>query len=344
MRRLARVLAAAATLIGLVATTARAQGKTDIVTLRNGDRITGEIKRLSRGRLELKTDDVGDIAIEWDKITAVEAMRLFDVFMSDGRRLYGTLGHRVDRFVQVSGAGTDLSLAMADISGITPIGASFWAKLDGSIEAGFTYTRSSGIAQTTINSNTVYRRPAFVFRLTGSATLTQHAGEDGRDDREALEFSYVRYKGARWYVSGAARLDSNQSLGLDLRSQVGGAVGLRPVNTNRAQLEFGGGLVVNQERGVDQEPTSNVEGVLSVRYSYYRYDRPKTMFDLSTQYYPSLSNWGRQRVEMDSAVTRELWKDFIAALNVFDSFDSAPPNPDAAHNDVGVVASIGWSF
>jgi hypothetical protein len=32
------------------------------------------------------------------------------------------------------------------------------------------------------------------------------------------------------------------------------------------------------------------------------------------------------------------------ALDVHDSFDSAPPNPDAARNDVGVVASFGWSY
>lgn len=32
------------------------------------------------------------------------------------------------------------------------------------------------------------------------------------------------------------------------------------------------------------------------------------------------------------------------ALDVYDSFDSAPPNPDAARNDVGVVASFGWSY
>ena len=34
------------------------QGRTDVVTLSNGDRITGEIIWLERGRLEFKTDDV----------------------------------------------------------------------------------------------------------------------------------------------------------------------------------------------------------------------------------------------------------------------------------------------
>jgi len=32
------------------------------------------------------------------------------------------------------------------------------------------------------------------------------------------------------------------------------------------------------------------------------------------------------------------------ALNVFYTFDSDPPDPEAARTDVGVVASVGWSY
>ena len=106
------------------------------------------------------------------------------------------------------------------------------------------------------------------------------------DDRAALEFSYARYRGRRWFVSGATGFETNESLGLVLRSQVGGMVGLRLVNTNRAQFEVGSGLVVNDERGVDTEPTQNVEGALGLRSSYYTYDRPKTEFYGDVQYLP----------------------------------------------------------
>jgi hypothetical protein len=44
------------------------QPRTDVVKLANGDHVTGEILRLERGRLELKTDDAGTIAFEWDNI------------------------------------------------------------------------------------------------------------------------------------------------------------------------------------------------------------------------------------------------------------------------------------
>jgi hypothetical protein len=52
---------------------AQAQGKTDVVTLANGDRITGEVKRLERGRLVFDTDDAGTLYFEWDKLVSVES-------------------------------------------------------------------------------------------------------------------------------------------------------------------------------------------------------------------------------------------------------------------------------
>ena len=80
-----------------------------------------------------------------------------------------------------------------------------------------------------------------------------------------------------------------------LRSQFGGAVGPRLINSTKAQLAVGAGLAVNREQGVDVEPTQNLEGLLVFRTSYYTYDRPKTNVDINFQYYPSLSNTGRQR-------------------------------------------------
>jgi hypothetical protein len=320
------------------------QARTDVVTLLNGDRVTGQITDLNRGRLALTTDDAGAIDIEWDKVASVEAMRPFEIEISDGQRRLGTLTKAADRVVLIVGADGELAVPMPQITRLTPIGASFWNKLEGSIDAGFTYTRSSGIAQTTLNADTVYRRPAFLFRLSSSATVTKRSDEDERDDRAALDFSYVRYRGRRLFVSGAIGFETNESLGLLLRSQIRGLTGVRLVNTNRAQFEIGGGLVLNDERGVDAEPTQNVEGALGLRASYYTYDRPKTEFDGNFQYYPNLSTLGRQRLQLDSAIRRELWKDFMAVLNVFYTFDSEPPNPEAARTDIGVVVSIGWSY
>ena len=337
------ILPAALVIVVAFNTTASAQ-KTDIVTLANGDRITGEVSTLNRGQLEYKTDDQGTLYIEWDKIATVTSTGQFEVGTSDGQRFVGSLGSEPGRVLLVVATTGTERLLMTDVTIITKIGRSFWTKLDGSIDVGFSYTKSSDIAQLNLNSSTLYRSPSFEALLSASGTATQTSDGEGRDDRGTLQMSYLRYRGARWFVGGAAGVESNESLGIKLRSQVIGTVGQRLVNTNRAQLSVAGGLSVNDEHGVDSEPTQNIEAVMTIRTSYYAYDFPKTNIDVGFQYFPSLSDFGRQRIQFDSNFRRELWKDVILAVNMFDTFDSRPPSADADRNDVGVVLSFGWSY
>jgi hypothetical protein len=323
---------------------ASAQPRTDVVTLANGDRVTGEVVRLDRGRLEFKTDDAGTIELEWNKLTQLEATRHFDVSTRAGDRFLGSLGAAPPRSIAVVGAAGSTVLPMAEVIEIIPIGASFWKKLDGSIDAGFSYTQSSRIAQLNANSVTVFHRPAFEARLSASTTVTQSEDGAGRDDRGALEASYRRYPWQRWFAGAMGRFETNESLGLRLRSQVGAMVGPRFVRSHQAELTLGAGLVANDERGVEAEPTQNLEALLLFDGAFFTYDRPRTNVDVRLQYYPSLTNFGRQRLQLDAAVKREFWKDLFLALNLYDSFDSRPPNPEASANDVGVTVSVGWSY
>ena len=85
-------LAAGAVLVTLaMCTVPVAAQKTDVVRLRNGDEITGEIKRLDRGRLEYSTDDMGTVNIEWDEIDALSSVFTFEVELGSGTRFLGTL-------------------------------------------------------------------------------------------------------------------------------------------------------------------------------------------------------------------------------------------------------------
>jgi hypothetical protein len=341
--RAAQTLAAIA-LACTVDASAFAQGRTDVVTLANGDRITGEIVRLDRGRLEFKTDDIGTLYLEWDHLVSLVTTRLVEVTTTDGAMFLGSLGRTSDRSIAVASADATAQLAMSHVTEIATIGRSFWSKLDGSFDVGFSYTRSSGVAQLNLNTDTSYRKPGSQSRLTASWTQTEQREEEGRDDRGAIDGSYVRFPWPRWFVAAMGRFETNESLGLKLRSQVGGAVGPRLVNNNRAQLTVGGGVVFNDERGVDVEPTQNVEALLLFRTSYYTYDRPKTNLDLTVQYYPSLSDPGRQRLQLDAAAEREFLKDLFLSVSGFFTGDTRPPNPDADTYDVGVLWSIGWTY
>ena len=319
------------------------QGRTDVITLANGDRVTGEVERLDRGRIEFKTDDIGTIYFEWDKVATVTSSSRFEVITTDGRRFLGTLAADLPGTLVISDGPTQAAWPMAGVAAIRPIGSSFWQRLDGSLDIGFSYTQSSEIAQLNVNTTTVYRQPAFEGRLTGSATITRDKDEEP-EERGTLQASLFRYRGQRWYLGAGGGVETNDGLGLILRTQGAVTTGLRWVNTSRAQLWTGAGISVNKELGEDAEPTENVEAVTTLRASYYAYDRPRTNIDFSFEYYPSLSDWGRQRIQLDAGLRREIWKDVFVSVTVFDSFDSRPPNPESNTNDVGVVLSFGWAY
>jgi hypothetical protein len=318
--------------------------RTDVVELPNRDRITGEIIALERGRLEFKTDDAGTLFLEWDKVARLVAMRLFEVVLSDGRRYLGRLAGADPGVLMVVAAQLQTPLPMSEVTSISPIGTSFWRKIDGSFDAGFTYSRSSGVAQLNLNSQTVYRAPAYEIRGSVSATTTETDDGESGDDRAAAELSYLRHPWRRWFIAVAGRFERNESLGIALRSQVGISSGPRVINSNRGQLAFGAGIVGNDERGVDVEPVQTLEALLIARSSFYTYDRPTTTFDASLQYYPSLSDPGRHRMQLDAAIKQELFKDLFVSASLFNTYDNRPPNPSSNSNDIGTMLSIGWRY
>ena len=80
-----------------------AQGRTDVVSLPNGDRITGEVVRLDRGILEFKTDEAGTVYLEWDKLSTLVAMRQVEVVTTDGSTFLVRWGLR--RLVRLRSSG-----------------------------------------------------------------------------------------------------------------------------------------------------------------------------------------------------------------------------------------------
>jgi hypothetical protein len=202
------------------------------------------------------------------------------------------------------------------------------------------------VAQFNHNADTKYQRPAFLIRLAGSytATSTESNPEHDPDDRGYFEGTYARFMTRRWAFTGIGRFETNESLGILLRSEVGAAIGPRFLDTNRAQAWVGGGLIVNHENGVDVEPTKNIEAMLIAHAGYFTYDQPETTIDITLQYFPSLNDPGRHRVQLDASIKRELLKDFIVTLNLYDSYDNRPPNAAFDTNDVGIVFSLGWTY
>jgi hypothetical protein len=84
------VLVSAAVAFG-TALPASAQ-KTDVLTLYNGDVITGEIREMSQGQLTFKTDDMGTLRVQWERVERLRSVHLFEVLLADGQQVMGSIG------------------------------------------------------------------------------------------------------------------------------------------------------------------------------------------------------------------------------------------------------------
>jgi hypothetical protein len=318
--------------------------KTDVVVLRNGDHLTGEVDQLERGKLTFKTDDVGTLEIEWDKVASVTARAQFDVDHLDGRRFVGTLepGSEPGELRVVTG-DVNAILAIADVIRIRRMRATFWRRLDGSLDAGTSYTSASELFTLDLDATIGTDRPGFELVANGTATITTQPGVDDTR-RSELSLSYTRRFQSRWVAQGNGQLEQNRELGFDLRSSATLGGGRYLVLRSRSRLLATAGVSVNREQPVDGEGNTNVELVAFLGYDRFSYDFPKVDLSVGAAGYASLSDSGRWRLELDARLKRELVRNFYATLRGYESYDSRPATADAEQNDYGMTFALGWSF
>ncbi len=323
--------------------TASARKKTDLVFIGKSDRITGEIKQLSRGILQLKTDNIGTVNIEWEDVDSLNSVYQFRVEDHFGHKYFGAIFLAKNGMLEVIHEGVTNEVPHEYVVEITPLEASFWQQLDGSISIGFSYTKASSLAQLTSDMNVRYRTPLRQLTLDASSIETSQEDEETKR-REDLSITYNRLFPGRWYSTTGAGLQTNDELGLDLRLLFSTGAGINLIQTNHNEMVATSGLSVNREWSANQDGGYNLEAFLGIEHSVFRYDYPKTDMTVEAIVYPNLNDWGRVRAEIDVSASREIVKDLTIVVSFYDSYDSDPLDPSAAKNDYGLVSSLGWTF
>ena len=122
----------------------QAAANTDVVVFSNGDRLTGEIKSLDRGKLRFKTEATDTISIEWDNVAFLSSDQNIQVETYDGRRYLGhlKLSPAINTInVQLGDEFVDLNAA--HVVSMTPIEDEGLDRIDGDISAGYNFTKAS---------------------------------------------------------------------------------------------------------------------------------------------------------------------------------------------------------
>ena len=318
--------------------------KNDVVMLLNGDRITGEIKSLQTGLLNFKTDNMGTIDIEWIKIDKIWTDNIFEVELVDGRTYYGSIEPGNDSgTLLVKGVTLETRLFMEYIVKITRIKESFWDILSGYIKLGVSFTKASQIGQISFGFNGKYRTKVFYSELNANSVITT-TKDKSTSRKQDIFLTYNRFLENRWYWAGIIGAEENTELGIKLRTSFGGGIGNNFIQTNVNWLGGLAGLTLNREWFIDStEAKYNIEGLLNGNYQLFIYDHPKVSLETILNIYPSITNFGRIRSNLDVNLDWEIFLDFYWVLSFYFNYDNKPTS-NASESDYRIETAIKYEL
>lgn len=297
--------------------------RTDVVIMNNDDHITGEIKRLEVGILVFKTDDAGTINIQWNKIKSITTENFYEVQLQDGRIYYGSIEPAdKDEMLLIKGVTLENKLFMRYIVKITRLRESFWEILDGYVKLGLSFTKASQIGQVSFGGNGKYRTKINLFVLNINSLITTTNKEETSRKQDVF-LDYQKFLEQRWFYSGSVGAEENTELGIKLRVSIGGGLGNNFIQSNVHLLYANAGVTVNRELYFDStEAKFNVEGMVTTQYQIFIYDHPKVSLETKLNIFPSITDFGRVRSNLDIALDWEIFIDFYWVLSFYFSFDN----------------------
>ena len=318
---------------------------TDQIYLRNGDRITGNMKELSHGKLRVKTRTMDTIMINWVDIDHIESDKWVRVERTDGSFNYGPIEATDARDKMAIGEGeATVEVPMLSVATIQPIRADepFWKRLEGDASIGIDYTKASDILNLNLASNLRFREEKYEIGLDATWNETART-ETQNSSRMDISTSYTRFRENRWFWKATAGLDRNQELGIDIRGLLGGTVGRFLLESPTTQLELSAGLALNHENRTDATTVSSSEGLIRSSLYIFKHTLPITRLTANLNIFPGISESGRLRANASIGLRNEIFRSVFWDLSIYGTYDNRPPE-GAAEEDYGIITSLGASF
>jgi putative salt-induced outer membrane protein YdiY len=346
-------------------------GMADQVTLKNGDRLSGDIESSDGKVLTLKTDYAGEVTIKWDAVVGIESAENLNLTLKDGTKLSGKITTVDGKFVVAGAPATAAPAAKETIVAVRDDAAQkaydidtekmahpkiyyFWS---GFFDTGLALTRgNSSTASYTLDAKAVRETPRdkltfytnYIFadnQVTIPATTTANLFQTGV--RGDLNIS------SRTFVFAFGDFMTNQLQHLSLRQNYGGGVGYHIIKTDNTTFDVFGGGDFDRDSFSSYSYTNPTPPppVLPVAPYYLNsaealvgeeFDtnlNKRTVISERFSFFPNLSHTGDYRMQFDSSVALQM-KTWLSWQTTFsDRYISYPP-PGLKGNDL--VLSTGF--
>jgi hypothetical protein len=329
-----------------------ARENTDVIVMKNGDRITCEVKGLNGGVLYVNPSYIlGTISVDWTKVARLESKQLFIVKTESGSVYTGTLntaetpaGHPME--IQV--AETPEKKVVLDSSRIVDVGETsenFFRRFTGGVNFGTTYSKGNQSTQYNLSGLVSYPRERWAAQVGFSSNLNRSSGATASTWNQVTP-SYLRL--LRWnnyFYEGFASFLQSSEQGINLQTTLGGGIGRYLKNTNQTTISLAGGVAwqnTSYKQSVVPIGTQNVAtAVIAGNVNLYRFN--KTNLSLTALLLPAVSDPGRVFFTTNASYYIKITGNLSWNISFYGNWDNQPPG-NLPGSNYGTSSGLSWTF
>ena len=363
--------------LAVCATNAWSHAQTDVITVSNGDQITGAVNEMTAGKLSLGTSYAGTVQIKWREVRQIDSRYVYEVRLDDGERIYGRFAASdIPEQLTFRSGGKDRQLDIDDVVEVRSIEDNLADKLD--LQLSSTINADPRSRQLTLQANGSYEvrggRTRFFARVNDTKTIAGEGDERSETTSKSSQFELTR---EFWRARGTAQsfrvlkavYSANDDLGIAHRGSIGFGLGRYLVNNLGHEMTVSAGIQGVQERrqscdeseddvssrSVNPIPVlgdtnlktcNDAELFFNVSWHLYSFQDLDMDISLIGNAYPSLSDWERVRGDMNIQVSWELFDSFYWTVVAGTELDSAGDrdNIELSKSDYNLSTGVTWKY
>lgn len=310
------------------------------MVLTSGNRMTGEIIKMSRGKLSFLIDGAGPVDIDWNNVVSLDSEQALDVELASGQRLSGSMASSPGG-LEVTGGPASNPIELEDVIRITPIAATLVERTDGYIDLGFDFLSAGDELDLTLNATLQNRTWNYLSKVS-LESLVRRLDDETAQRRNFLEISVRRFLSERWFAIGRFTAEEDRELDLDSRFLLGAGAGRTLLQSNRTVVALYGGLDYMRERYDGVPGTgSSPEAFVTVEWDWFEIGGNVELLTYATAFVGL--DRSRSRFDLHASLRHELFGNLYWSLNLYQTYDTDSPE-GLENSDTGLSFTLGRGF
>lgn len=325
----------------------------DVVTLKDGSVIHGEVTEMSDGELKIKTTfGVGDfMTVKWDTVAKLSVNHPIPFHLKEGTILMATVqeGPEGALLLKVEPMAGTLTVPIESVKAINPL-----------VQPPVVYSGglTTGLSQSSGNSH--LRSASFLGDLTGrseSLRLTLLGryiyGDDNgrvitRNSRGTIKLDFFMTKKFYWFAAAYFEQDAFQDL--NLRTSLSSGPGYQFIDKGDfagpylkdMSLYLESGLAYfNEDFKIAADKTS-LRGRISLKWNWPIFDEKVTFYHYD-ELFPSIQNAKDVYLTADQGVRFKLFGGLVSGFQLTYRYNANPP-PNIKSSDTLFLWTVGYTL